>query len=162
MKKIDLTHNDDGSPYVMADVHESQLSLDVPVRSYFEVKVVKQGNLAIELRSSTDSVLYDGLHGDVLESSTRNVLPGTPLSTGSIVGVDLWTFKKERGGSRSLCEFKINNELATSRALSIEGSNIVPSLYLDPKTAKVEFNTGDKKYKFDKGTHLPHYPILSI
>ena len=112
---------------------------------------------SLEKRSSRDSVLYDGLHGDVLDNSYKKVLPGIPLSTGSVVGIDLWTIQLEGGGLRSLCEFKINNEVAASRALSMEGSNIIPSLYLDPKVAKVEFNTGGKKYKFDYGKHPLKY-----
>ena len=102
-----------------------------PVRSYFEVNGINDENMIIELKSDTDSVIYDGVSGDTLENSSSLVIPGAPLVTGSVVKVIIWTMVTNEGDIQSLCQFETDGKMISSRSLILNGSDIVPTIYVN-------------------------------
>ena len=129
--------------------------MDAPVRSYLEVNGIKEGNIVVELKTEKGAIVYDGLSGDILETSSNLVLPGVPLSTGSLVQMTLWSYKTKDNEIRSLCDFWVNGKISSSRCLLLEGANIVPAIYVDnDQTANVTVSTVDNKLTSYKGILL--------
>ena len=155
MSQVVLTKND-GSQLILSQNAEMPTISDHPVSSSFEVEVIKEGNLAIELKSQTDSILYDGVTGDVLETSSKMVIAGTPLLSGSIVKVTVWPYKVVKNDVQNMIEFKVNGKVCTSRAIRIQGHDIIPLVHVDSIT-KFKLNDCEKNNQLDKGKH--HFRI---
>ena len=49
---------------------------------YFELNIIKEGNLAIEIKSENGAVFYDGLHGEIILTDRNIVVPAKPFKNG--------------------------------------------------------------------------------
>ena len=147
--------NQDGSQFLMAKDESIALNSDDPVQSYFEFKVIKEGNIAVELRSKKTGVamVYDGDKGDVLETKSDQVISGKPLKKNDVVGVSVWSSRTVENDIVSHCEVIIKGKVCMSRAVKINGADIIPSIYMD-SAAKVRPNINDKNSWVNKGVYL--------
>ena len=149
----------------MATNDDFKFSSDDPVRSSFKVNGIKDGNLIVELKGEKDAVIYDGLSGDILETSSNLVLPGVSISPGSVVEVILWSMKTEYGKVQSLCQFEVDGTIISSRALVLNGYDIIPSIYVSTiEFVKIETNKDENKAKADEVTNMagknPFYILI--
>ena len=147
--------NQDGSQYIMAEDENISSKSDDPVSSYFEFEVINDGNIAIELKNATNSIMIDGVMGDVLETSTNQVISGTPLKKNNVVGVSVWSSRTVENGIVSRLEVTIDGKACMSRASRINGADIIPSIYMD-SAAKVRPNINYKTTVVDKGKYVLH------
>ena len=149
--------NQDGSQFLMANDESIALDSDDPVLSYFEFEVIKEGKMAIELRSENTGVtmVYDGELGDALETNSNQVISGKPLKKNNVVGVSVWSSRRVENGIVSLCEVTIDGKVCVSRAVRINGADIIPSIYMD-SAAKVRPYINDKSILVDKGKCVLH------
>ena len=139
----------------MATNDDFELSSDDPVRSSFKVNGIKDGNLIVKLKSVRDEVIYDGLSGDFLETSSNLVLPGRSIIPGSLVEVILWSMKTEDGEVQSLCQFEVNGTIISSRALVLNGYDIIPSIYVSTmEFVNIEISKDENKSKADEVTNM--------
>ena len=135
----------------MATNDDFELSSDDPVRSSFKVNGIKDGNLIVELMAAKDAVIYDGLSGDILETSSNLVLPGISIIPGSVVEVILWSMKTEDGEVQSLCQFEVDGTIISSRTLVLNGYDIIPSIYVSTmEFVKIEISKDENKTKADE------------
>ena len=139
----------------MAENESIPSKSDDPVPSYFEFEVIKDGNIALELKSQTDAIVLDGVTGDVLETASKQVISGTLLKKNDIVGVTLWSSRTVEGEVKSYVEVTINERVCMSRAVRINGADIIPSIYID-SVAKVRQNINGRNILFDKGRYVFH------
>ena len=139
----------------MATNDDFEFSSDDPVRSSFKVNGIKDGKLIVELKGGKDAVIYDGLSGDILETSSNLVLPGVSISPGSVVEVILWSMKTEDGEVQSLCQFKVNGTTISSRSLVLNGYDIIPSIYVSTmEFVNIETTKDVNKTKADEVTNM--------
>ena len=136
----------------MAEDEIIALNSDDPVPSYFEFEVMKEGYILMELRSKKTNVtmVYDGELGDVLETNSNQVISGKPFKKNNVVGVSVWSSRTVENGIVSLCEITIDGKVCMSRAVRINGADIIPSIYMD-SAAKVRPNTNDINIRVDQG-----------
>ena len=154
LNKINVS-NDDGEQYVMATNDDFEFSFDGPIRYSFKVNGIEDENLIVELKSATDAVIYDGISGDILETSSNLVLPGIPITLGSVVEVILWSMKSKDGEVQSLCQFEVDGITMSSRALVLNGYDIIPSIYVSTiEFVKIETNKDENKAKADEVTNM--------
>ena len=141
----------------MAEDENIALNSDDPLPSYFEFEVMKEGYIVLELRSKRTKVtmVYDGQLSDVLECNTNQVLSGKPFKKNNVVGVSVWSSRTVENGIVSLCEITIDGEVCMSRAVRINGADIIASIYMD-STAKVRPNIKDKNIRADQGKYVLH------
>ena len=126
-----------------------------PVRSSFKVNGIKDGNLIVELKGGKDAVIYDGLSGDILETSSNLVLPGISIIPGSVVEVILWSMKTEDGEVQSLCQFEVDGTIISSRALVLNGYDITPSIFVSSmESVNIETSKNENKNKADEVTNV--------
>ena len=139
----------------MATNDDFELSSDDPVRSSFKVNGIKDGNLIVKLKSVRDAVIYDGLSGDFLETSSNLVLPGLSIIPGSLVEVILWSMKTKDGEVQSLCQFEVNGTIISSRSLVLNGHDIIPSIYVSTmEFVNIETSKDANKAKADEITNM--------
>ena len=151
MEKLEL-YNADGSKFEGRTQTDERDSNDgCPGRTYFEVEVLQHGNIAIEMKSGNDAIIYDGLLGDILETSTKLVLPGACLKTGSTLGVTTWTLKEKDDKPYSIINFALNGQDIGRRGLRLNGENVSAHVYIDPENADVKINLGSDQFKHDEG-----------
>ena len=149
-KKLELFNND-GSKFLIAKSGgEMESNYDLPQRSYFEVDI-NNSNVAIEIKGSEDSILYDGLSGNVLQTGTRMVFPGSRLTTGTTLGVTTWTIEDQDEKSYSLIEFMVNGKPSCRKPIRLNGVNVSPVVYVEGKRSSVDVNLGDHGFKHDQG-----------
>ena len=150
MEKLDL-FNGDGSKFVISQDNEKESKDDLPQRSHFEVNVNSNSNLAIEMEGSEESIIYDGLSGDILHTGTKLVFPGSRLTSGSTLGVTTWTVKEQEEKSYSLIKFTVNGEEACRKAIRFNGVNVSPVVHVESESSSVNVNLGETGFKYDKG-----------
>lgn len=158
MEKVDF-RNYDGTDVVFRkkDEDEDELSMKLPQRFYFEVDVIQDGNIAIEIKSDSDVCLYDGLLGEILHTGNKTVTQGKPFQNGDIIGCNMWMFAMKRVYMKgvyasvlySTCTFSINGEDICKRPFAVEGTKISPMVYCDPKESEVKINLGELAFKHD-------------
>ena len=153
-KKLELFNND-GSKFLIAKSggekdSEMEPQYDLPQRSYFELDI-NNSNVAIEIKGSEDSILYDGLSGDILNTGTRMVFPGSRLTTGTTLGVTSWTIEDQDEKSYSLIEFMINGKPACSKPIRLNAVDVSPLVYVEGKPSSVHVNLGENGFKHDGG-----------
>ena len=130
-----------------------------PVRSYLKINTVNDENMIIAINSEEDEIVYNCHSGDILETTSKLVIPGVPASVGSVLGVTLWTMKTKKEEIQTLCQFEVNGEIASSRCLLLNGGNIIPSLYTE-KTDEVKCSIEYSLTKFEKGRYF-HFSSTS-
>ena len=153
MEKMDLANND-GSQFLISPQDEEESIVAYPIRSYFEIEVAKAGNIALIMKSEEDTLVYDALSGDLLHLSSGKVYHGMPLLSQSVVGVNVWTLKTHEGKLRSLVDILVDGREAFAKPISLDGSNLLPFLFLEPETTAVMVNLGDdddRPFKHDPG-----------
>ena len=108
--------------------------------------------MIIKLKSDNDSVIYDGVSGDTLETSSSLVIPGAPLVTGSVVKVTIWTMKTNEGDIQSLCQFETDGKMISSRSVILNGSDIIPTIYVNEmEHINVKVTLDEKNINTDHG-----------
>ena len=116
--------------------------------------------MIITVNSEKGAIIYDCNSGDILETASELIIPGVPVSVGSVLGVTLWTKnimddKTKKEDIQTLCQFEVNEEIASSRCLLLNGGNIIPSLYADSqKTVELKRNIEYNLTKFEKGKYF--------
>ena len=137
----------DGSKLLIAKSDDNGQKIQFPFRTYFEIEIEREGNIALELKCESDSVIYDGLTGDILRGLSKEVFSGIKLQTGSSLEVSAWTCEEKRNMPHTLVEFYVDGKIACKRPISIIGSNINPVVYIDTERngAKFVINTEEGK-----------------
>ena len=147
METVELDYQDGGTLQITDEVS----TIKYAKRTYFEVEIIKKGNIVIEVLTSDDSILYDFLRGDVVCSSSYLVLNGTPLSDGDILGVNIWTVDNRDEVQESFCEFSVNGNVTCGRSVPILGTDIKVLLGFEGETTIFKANVGSMPFKFDQG-----------
>ena len=151
MQELELYH-EDGSKFLISNEDEKASNDGCPGRRYMELEIVKEGNIAIALKSSNEAIIYDGLFGDVLESKTNLVFPGASLTSGSTLGITIWTVKEEDAiGAYSLITFALNGKDICLKGLRLNGGKVSAHVYSDPENSDVKVNLGSSPFKHDQG-----------
>ena len=89
-----------------------------------------------------------------METSSNLVLPGISIIPGSVVEVILWSMKTEDGEVQSLCQFEVDGTIISSRALVLNGYDIIPSIYVSTtESLNIETSKDKKKTKADEVTN---------
>ena len=147
----------DGSDVMIAAVDDDVSQFHCPVRSYIKVNTIKDENMIINVSSEKDAIIYDCHSGDILETVSKLVIPGVPVSVGSVLGVTLWTMKTKNEEIQTLCQFEVDGEIASSRCLLLNGGKIIPSLYSDyQNTIEIKNSIEFDSAKFEKGRYYIH------
>ena len=143
---------------MIAAVDDDVSQFHYPFRSYLKVNTIKDERLIINVSSEKDAIIYNCHSGDILETVSSLVIPGIPVSVGSVIEMTLWTMKIKKEEIQTLCQFLVNGEIASRRCLLLNGGNIKPTLYVDYQNAaemkdKFEFSSTEfekgKNYIFD-------------
>ena len=123
----------DGSKLLIAKVDDNGQKIQLPSRIYFEIEIEREGNIALELKSENDSIIYEGLTGDILRSLSKEVFSGIKLQTGSFLEVRAWTLEEKGNIPHTWIEFFVDGTNACRRPIWIMGSNINPRCTSTPK-----------------------------
>ena len=144
----------DASRLLIAKLDGSGLKIKYPYRTYFEIEIEREGNIALELKSESDSIIYDGLTGDVLRGLSKEVFSGTKLQTGSSLEVSAWTLEEKENVPHTLVEFFVDGTNAYKRPILITGSDIKPTVYIDTQRNGAKFVVNTEEGKIAKFIRL--------
>ena len=154
LQQITVIDNN-GSNVMIAAVDDYISNFHCPVRSYLKINTVRDENMIINVSSKKDAIIYDCHSGDILETASNLVIPGVPVSVGSVLGMTLWTIKTKKDEIQTLCQFEVDGEIASSRCLLLNGGNIIPSLYVDyQNSVEMRDNIEFKSNEFEKGKYF--------
>ena len=127
---------------------------ELPQGFYFELSIIQEGNVAIEIKSENSIVFYDGLHGEIILTDRNIVVPAKPFKNGDTIGCTIWPFSLHRiGECYSSIQFTINGKATSSGYHSLKGAKITPAVYAEERNALLDLNLGDKNFQFNEGNN---------
>ena len=161
MKKIELC-NQNGTEIKFKKAPSNLLSeFELPNGFYFELSIIKEGNIAIEIKSENSVVFYDGLHGEIILTDRNIVVPAKPFKNGDTIGCTIWPFSLHRIGTcYSSIQFSINGKATSLGSHALIGEKITPAVYAEERNASLDINLGDKTFQFNQGNN--QISILNI
>ena len=151
MQKVDF-HQSDGSEVVFTKKEggHCQSHMEFPRAVYFEVDVVQGSDMAIEIKSDVDKIIYRGAIGELWNSGDKTVTNIQSVKRGDVLGCILWLSMSE-GNKYSLVQFTINKKNICPRNIYIQGEMLQPIVYCNPDNTKVELSVIDSEDEQDLG-----------
>ena len=154
MKKIELCNQDGTEIKFKKSPSNMPSKTELSKGFYFELNIIKEGNVAIEIKSENSVVFYDGLHGEIILTDRNIVVPAKPFKNGDIIGCTIWPFSLHRiGECYSSIQFTINGKATSLGNHSLQGECITPAVYAEERNALLDLNLGDKKFQFNEGNN---------
>ena len=154
MKKIELCNQNGTEIKFRKSPSNLPSKTELPKGFYFELSIIKEGNIAIEIKSENSVVFYDGLHGEIILTDRNIVVPAKPFKNGDTIGCTIWPFSLHRiGECYSSIQFSINGKATSLGNHSLQGENITPAVYAEERNALLDLNLGDKNFQFNEGNN---------
>ena len=154
MKKIELCNQDGTKIKFQKSPSNLPSKTDLSKGFYFELSIIKEGNVAIEIKSEKSVIFYDGLHGEIILTDRNIVVPSKPFKNGDTIGCTIWPFSLHRiGECYSSIQFTINGKATSLGSHVLIGENITPAVYAEEGNALLDLNLGDNRFQFNQGNN---------